>query len=382
MKIKVRPEDFYVEEKVNFSLKDKGKFALYRLEKKYWNTLDLLRYLQRRYKFRRFQRLGLKDRYSHSVQYLANPWVKKSPILEKNFSLQFLGFIDERLKSQDLLGNEFKITLRDLKREEGERILAGLALVKEYGFPNFYDEQRLGSARHREGFFAKSLILGEYESALKLYLATPSPYDEGRVRRFKVFMRENWKDWEKGKGFAPKEYKPVLDYLSEKKNDFKGAIKKIERDLLELFVNAYQGYIWNETLNQILKKMDLELFPFRYWFGELYFYKTLLLEKRDYLERLQIPSLSPKSEFSEGLKEVLLKVLEREGLGLEKLKLKLATKGLFFKPYLRKAIVIPKRLEASQLEKDEIYEGKFKLVLSFFLPSGAYATILIKRLTL
>jgi tRNA pseudouridine13 synthase len=46
------------------------------------------------------------------------------------------------------------------------------------------------------------------------------------------------------------------------------------------------------------------------------------------------------------------------------------------------AVVTPERLRASPLEPDEIYPGRQKLVLSFFLPPGAYATMLIKRLSL
>jgi tRNA pseudouridine13 synthase len=383
MKIKVKPSDFFVAERINIAPEEKGKFALYRLEKTYWNTLDLLFYLQKRYGFKRFQRLGLKDRYSHSIQYLANPWVIKKPIIEKNFSLHFLGFINEPLRNEHLLGNFFRITIRDLKQEEGERILSHLPTVREYGFPNFYDEQRMGEARHREGFFAKSLIRRDYESALKQYLATPSPYDERRVRKFKVFLKENWGRWEEAKALAPKEAKPVLNYLRAKATDFKGAVKKMPKDLLTLFINSYQAYLWNEILALFLESLEgVELKPVAYRFGKLYFYKEIPEGLKDYLLGLYLPAPAPKAKFDKKIEALVKEVLRKEGMSIEDLKLKLKMRGVYFKPYLRKVVVRPEDLESKGLEADEIYPGKMKLELSFSLPPGSYATILIKRLTI
>jgi tRNA pseudouridine13 synthase len=51
----------------------------------------------------------------------------------------------------------------------------------------------------------------------------------------------------------------------------------------------------------------------------------------------------------------------------------------FFKCVERKAVVIPGDLSTEQAE-DEIYSGKKKLVLRFFLPRGSFGTMLIKRL--
>jgi tRNA pseudouridine13 synthase len=55
---------------------------------------------------------------------------------------------------------------------------------------------------------------------------------------------------------------------------------------------------------------------------------------------------------------------------------------VFFKAYPRKAVVTPEHLKASSPEPDDLYPGRKKLVLSFFLPPGSYATMLIKRLSL
>jgi len=352
------------------------------LEKKGFNTLDVIYFLQRKYKFGKIYRLGLKDRYSYTFQYFASPTIRKETIKEKNFSLKFLGFLERPLKNKDLLGNYFKITIRDLTKKEGEKIKNNFGEVGLHGFPNFYDEQRMGSARHKEGFIAYYLIKKDYEKALKLFLATPSPFDESKIKRFKKFLKENWGKWEEAKKLAVREYPPIIRYLTKNQNDYKGAIRKIPYELLNLFINAYQAYIWNETLNWYLKNLSVPLWEVNYRFGKLYFYKNLPFTIEEKLLNLSLPAPSPKIKEKNGWLEIMEEVLKNEGLSLKKLKLNLKIRSLYFKPYLRKVIVLPSQMAISEFLADELYQGKYKLILNFLLPPGAYATILIKRLTI
>lgn len=352
------------------------------MEKKNFNTLDVIYILHKKYKFSKIYRLGLKDRYSYAFQYIASKTVRKEVIKEKNFSLSLLGFLERPLKKEDLLGNYFQITIRDLKREEGEKIIDNFWEVDLVGFPNFYDEQRMGSARHKEGFIAYYLIKRNYEKALKLFLATPSSFDEGKIKKLKRFLKENWGKWKEAKNLAIREYSSVINYLINNKKDYKGAIKKIPFELLNIFINAYQAYIWNETLNLYFKKLAIPLFPVKYRFGELYFYRSLPSSLREKLLSLFIPVPSSKIKEKNEIIEIMEEVLKRENLSLEELKIKLKMRGLYFKPYLRKAIVLPREMKASEILIDELYKEKYKVTLNFLLPAGSYATILIKRLTI
>jgi len=45
MKLKVTPEDFIVRELIDLPLSPKGRYTLLRLEKRFWNTLDVIRHL-------------------------------------------------------------------------------------------------------------------------------------------------------------------------------------------------------------------------------------------------------------------------------------------------------------------------------------------------
>ena len=147
MKIKVQPDDFYVEEFINHPLSKIGQYSIYKLEKRFWDTFDLLDYLSRKYKFRNIGRAGIKDRYSHSVQYISAKGVKEKEIKEENFNLDLIGKSDLPITQNDLVKNKFTIIIRDLNEKEAEYIQNNVQSLTKFGFPNYYDEQRMGSAR-------------------------------------------------------------------------------------------------------------------------------------------------------------------------------------------------------------------------------------------
>jgi len=383
MKLKARPEDFQVEERLKLRLKRAGAYSVYRLEKRFWNTLDVITHLEQRHGLRKLSRAGLKDRYAQSVQYLSLPGRGPRHVIEKNYTLRLAGMADEPVTRDVLLGNSFRVTLRALTDEESSAVLRALPMVNRFGFPNYYDEQRLGSARHGQGFVARRLIAGHFNGALRLWLGTPSAADDTQMRRRKTAIEEHWGDWRRVLELAPPEGQPAIKHLSLNPKDFKGAVYLIPRSLLELFVNAYQAWLWNETLAALLAELKVSLRTLEYSLGTLAFYDELNPTDAKYLSKLVIPAPGPDAEFaSERASRATTQVLAREGLDLDHLELKLRIRGVFFKAYPRKAVVVPERLKASSPGLDDIYPGRKKLVLSFFLPPGSYATMLIKRLSL
>ena len=81
------------------------------------------------------------------------------------------------------------------------------------------------------------------------------------------------------------------------------------------------------------------------------------------------------------VREVLDAVLAREGIGLADLRArqlpKISAHGVSRPAWMR-----PANLEAGEPGDDERYPGKLRLALSFSLPRGCYATLLVKRLGL
>ncbi|KPJ74082.1 hypothetical protein AMJ52_01995 [candidate division TA06 bacterium DG_78] len=157
MKIKVRPEDFGVKESINLPFSKKGDYTILTLEKKYWNTLEVIDFVARKLSLSKnlFSRAGLKDRYSYSTQYLSFKCDFTATIREKNFVLHPTGKSDRPISPHHLIENKFFIILRSLTRSELEKINTNYNEITRYGIANYFDEQRFGSAKHRKGFFCK-----------------------------------------------------------------------------------------------------------------------------------------------------------------------------------------------------------------------------------
>lgn len=385
MKIKCQTDDFYVEEVIDIKFKASAPYIIYKLEKRLWDTFDLLDYLSRKYKLKNIGRAGIKDRYSHSIQYISVKEKKSREIEEKNFNLKFIGKSELPITKNNLIKNKFSIVIRDLNKKEAEYIQANIENVKKFGFPNYYDEQRMGSARAKQGFIAQKLIMQHYNGALKLYIATPSKFDDSRTRRLRQHIHQNWGNWIECLKAQDNlgQFRYPLQYLREHPKDFKGAVKTIRRDLLEMFINAYQAYIWNETLKKLLVINQVDYSRKKYSFGELYFYNDLFKDTLKYLKELSIPAPSYKSSFADPeLKQAMEQALNQDNLSLKDLKIRLDIKGLFFKPYSRTTIIIPEDIVTEEPAPDELYPKKLKLRLSFMLAKGSYATIFYKRITM
>ncbi|MEO0137469.1 MAG: tRNA pseudouridine(13) synthase TruD [candidate division WOR-3 bacterium] len=383
MKIKVTPEDFIVEEVIELPVTHSGPYTLLKLQKRYWNTLDVIDFVARKFSVPRekFSRAGLKDRYALSTQYLTFQGEFKEHVEEKNFTLTPIGKVSKPILPGDLKGNRFFIIMRDLKEDEIARIQKNYSEVCAFGFPNYFDEQRFGSARHRKGFFAKFLMQGHYEGALKSLLCYPHKEDGRKLKIFKRYCAEHWGDWSGALPYAPFEFRKILLFLKDNPRDYKKAIKKIDREMLNLYLLAYQSFLFNEVLYYVVKKFGIDTTEVPYSMGRYLFYRGLTDKKL--VSDLKIPLLNDKTRCPGWLAEIMVEVLKKEGIEPRDFKLnKLRFRGVRFKSFLRPAIIFPQDFSIALPEPDERYQNKKKLCINFFLPPGAYATILVKRLLL
>ncbi|MGB9721447.1 MAG: tRNA pseudouridine(13) synthase TruD [bacterium] len=383
MKIKVQPEDFKVEEIIDIPICKSGPYTLLKLQKRYWNTLDIIDFVARRLSVSKnnFSRAGLKDRYSLSIQYLSFRGDLTEVVEEENFKLVPVGKISKPISPDCLYGNKFSITLRDVNDDEIRKINTNYPEIVENGVANYFDEQRFGSARHKQGFFAKFLMRGHYRGALKSLLCYSYKEDSKSLKFFKRVCAENWGNWDKCLKVAPVETRKILFFLKNNPNDFRNAIKMIDREMLNLYLLAYQSYLFNKILFLIIKDYGKDIVEVPYSMGSFLFYRKL--RERDFVRGLKIPMLTEKVNASGYLGKVIRNVLDSEDIQLSDFKLnKMRFRGVRFKNFLRAAIIYPEDFIIGELEDDEIYRNKKKMLINFTLPPGSYATIIIKRLFL
>jgi len=393
VKIKVKPEDFVVREKSLLTVGTApAAYRIYRLGKKQWDAFDLVGVLARRLGVYKDEigLAGLKDRYGDSEQLISvrNRDGLPEKLDELNYSLAHEGYADRKLTAADIAGNSFRITLRDMSTADAETVKRNCLEARAWGFPNYFDEQRFGSARAGKGFPGKALFLGKMEEALRIYWA-PSEFDRGEEKAFKARAAALWRQWGKIDVPVPRKFAKVFAVLKAPGGymAFNKAVNAVDRDLTILSLQAYQSFLFNRLLVRYLDNLSerktigpLERFPFPY--GELSFYRELRPEAFGKLKDLSLPVPGHDTIASDpDVRQALESALAEENIGLENLKVK-KLHGKAVRGTERKAVVVPEEFAFDEPRADELYPGRKKITLFFFLPRGSYATMLVKRVAL
>ena len=388
MKIKQRPEDFVVREGFRFEAEPEGPVWVYRMDKQKVSTLQALERISKEFAVRRrdLSVCGLKDKQGRTEQIvgvLGGALGASEVVQSGDLRLKLIGRTARPLTSANISANRFEVTVRDLSAEEAERVPESVAEVQRAGVVNYFDSQRFGFLKHGQGFLARHLLRGHWEAALKAFLATPSELDRSDDAKVKAFWRDHWGEWQlRAPHDAGKRYAPVLRPLREDPKDFKGAFLHIDRRVRTLALFELQSFIWNEGVKRYLaaRVPASDLIGLRYQAGALLLPRALPRALRDELWSTPFPLLAPESTFEDDLvRTSALGALRAQGLELRDLRVP-DTPQLFFKHEERPLFVVPGKLRANEPRADELNRGRRKVNLSFTLPPGAYATLVVRRL--
>lgn len=402
MKVKVIPEDFIVTELIDLKLKNDGKYRIYLLEKRHWNTMDALLAIARQNKMAMASigYGGRKDRHAITYQYISVPKRYDLSFDMPNVKLSPVGFADDFISAALMKGNHFQITLRKIPEHQRESILERLDEISRFGFPNYFDDQRFGSIANPDEILAERIIRKHYKGALKLYFTTIGPGDKTKEKRRKRKIEELWGDWQ---AIAPlcktKAERDIMKILWEgdSKSQLVKAINAIPKEELSMHFSAYQSYLWNLSLEQILQKHVTNPFKVKGKIMDYTFYKDLDEGALKKLKNMQIPTVSYKIPGNPEEARIVKDILSQRGLKPSDFNL-IKIRKSFFKSFLRPAIVYPENLTGGRFvcqvpddvteesmteplfEADDIYPGFSKLQLNFTLPTGSFATMLIKSI--
>jgi tRNA pseudouridine13 synthase len=149
-------------------------------------------------------------------------------------------------------------------------------------------------------------------------------------------------------------------------------------------LNAYQSWLYNELLARWLQSTaeqeGFTLQALRYARGTMQFFGALPPGAAEHLHRAVLPVPGYDTVPADPLVASLLgSILNDEGIALSDLRVRqmhrIRVGGVD-----RAAVAIPEDLAVDGPTGDEMYAGRQKLALRFFLPRGSYATVLTKRL--
>lgn len=384
MKIKVKPEDFIVEEDADLKLHKGGDYKVYLLTKRGFNTVDLLLRLSKKLDipFSNFSYGGKKDRHALTTQYIT---IKDKSIFdteEASFNLRYVGDMQKPMGPDLIKGNGFKIVIRDLDEKEALKSKGEIGLVQEYGFINYFDDQRFGSYDREQGFIGEKIIQNHHNIALKIYITGIHPEDKKAEKERKRFFFNNWGNWQGCLKIAKTSFeKRAFRILAKKEtNPFLKNIMMIPREELSMFFSAFQSYLWNELAERVFKAYHSgTLLRYKGIYWEYLFYRSLHKKSSSYLTELLLSTASQNAKMPDALTENLYtEILNEHQLQPSSFNLR-KIKAAFFKSNPRALVIVP-AISHAEVEDDELYNGKKKLSLEFKLPKGSYGTMLIKRL--
>jgi tRNA pseudouridine13 synthase len=381
--IKSIPEDFIVEEKAPLPLQPQGRHRVYLLKKSHWNTLDLIRYLSRclSLPLDKFSYGGKKDRHGLTYQFITIQDRADFSRQGKDFALESRGFMNRPMSPDLITGNAFTVTIRNLR--DLEPIEKNVEEVKKKGFPNFFDDQRFRSYDSERGFFAEKILRRHWNGALQVFLTSTGADDGRKERERKKEIFRNWKNWEAclNHAVSPIEGK-IFTYLNIHPKNFVRALHLIPAEEVSMFFSAFQSHLWNEVLRRVIKLKVGDVKEIRGTEGSYLFWTSLDEDTFSYLNGLEIPTAAVKTDFPDGLTRSLYEQILREKNlqpGLFRTK---ALRKVLFRSFNRKTLLVPDNLRITPPGDDELHPGQKKMTLSFFLPRGAYGTMLIKRISL
>lgn len=220
-----------------------------------------------------------------------------------------------------LHGNSFRIVTRNLKNALARNLLNYVSSHKYHYFINYYDNQRFGipGGPYNTHLIGKSLTENDWEEA---------------YRQIKLSKNEVPTTLTKNMGTSnPKE---IFKLINPKKVSF--------------FVSSYNSFLWNKQASLMVKKHTK---------SKLHFFENVGQLHLPFNRLFQCPQ-----------------ICEIKGYDFVKEKFDVQPK------IDKRNLVVGTNVYAHNLEKDELHKNMKKLTLSFFLPAGSYATMIVKQIFL
>jgi tRNA pseudouridine13 synthase len=263
-KVRVNVDDFHVTELPLFPpKKENGIFTIAEVSARNWETHLLVQELAHRLHFsqRRISFAGTKDKRAWSTQLMSFERVSPellSQVNIKDVTLQNMYQSDTPVRIGSLRGNHFEITIRNLDPSITPEHIATLISPLEQlgGFPNYYGIQRFGAIRSITHLVGKYIVQGDFENAVMSYVAHPMQGEHESTYALRADL-EKTRNYTKAFHAYPESLhfeKALLNKLIQTPSDFRGALLELPKNLLLMFINAYESLLFNKILSERMRR--------------------------------------------------------------------------------------------------------------------------------
>jgi tRNA pseudouridine13 synthase len=385
MKIRARLEDFIVEEILSVSPQQRGRWQLLKMTKRRLNTTDAVSTVARALGIpvEKIGYAGRKDRHALTTQYITVPAHARLPstLPDTHIALEPAGYVERPLAPADMKGNRFLVTVRDLTPEEATTACHEAEVAGQQGFINYFDDQRFGPWDATQGFLAEKVIQGHFNGALKHYLTHLQ--DESKTERDKkTYFLDHWGEWGACRQKARTAFeKMTFDHLIQHPKGQEACVKNIPGPELSFHFASFGSFLWNEVCRRWLaRQAPKHIRTYAGVLGPYLFDVTPRDPSPGTVSPVFIPTVASRLKTEETLILSLYHdLLGERGLRLAQFNLT-RVRQAFFKSMPRAARVVPEQLTIETDTDESSPERKEKIIFSFFLPKGSFATMLVKRI--
>lgn len=393
-RIKVRPEDFLVDEIPLYDPVGEGEHLYLRVQKINMAHGEMMSLLAMHYRvsLAAIGFAGMKDRVgvTHQAVSIHLPGIEApAPPQHERLSVLWQVRHANKLRRGHLAGNRFSIRVRDVDPLKAPLLWKRLLRLAEIGAPDYFGPQRFGYRRnnHRLGHL---LLHGRHDEVLRELLGTGgTPFPEHQRPQRELFdagrFAESLPLWSR----ADVAERAAIRALAAGA-DAARAVRAVPRDDRAFWVNSLQSAIFNRVLDErlddgTLAALSIGDVAFIHGNGALF-----LVGEEDIAAGADRPSLRDRLESFEispsgplpgsGLVAATGRTHERELAAIERF-------GAL--PLLDSAAGGPEgtrrpfrnRVANPAIEASMDEQGPFVRV-AFDLPKGAYATVVLRELIL
>lgn len=263
-KLRKTPDDFVVDERsVLPPPSPDGRYVIAKVWHRNWEMNRLVRRLSSNLKVGRARVgfAGTKDGRAVATQLMSF----NAPIEDvRALSIPDVRIIDaysarRMIEIGDLIGNRFFIRVSEVSSSPDitvncETIRARLEELG--GFPNFFGTQRFGSVRPITHLIGRDLIREDFEGAVMRYVANPMQEEDSDASQARRTLQET-RDFERALREFPKKLtfeRTMIGYIVDRPMDYLGALRTLPKNLLMMFVHAYQSYLFNRILCERIRR--------------------------------------------------------------------------------------------------------------------------------
>lgn len=336
--IKQHPEDFVVTEVPSVEIKA-GDYSYFWLTKIDYTTHDAVQRIADALKVpvKRIGYAGAKDRNAVTKQLISVHKVRRERVEGlklKDIQLEFYGSGEKPISLGDLVENKFEIVVRDVSEKDVRHFEH--EVHGEIEIVNYFDEQRFSEDNISIG---RALVKKDFRKAAQLVGRGNGDYNRA-----------------------------VLDYLSEHATDFVGGLRLVPRKILLLLLHSYQSWLWNQSVSAYVMENVSELSLAKYSHGMFAFH-------HEPMKNTAVTIVGFGVTVEGDFKKYINDTMAREQITARDFVIR-EIPELSAEGNERELLVRTSGFKYAVGDDS----GKKKVTLSFALPKGSYATIVVRRL--